>query len=157
MLSELRPKCTQKCRHLREVCPLLLPYFNQNWNVTKNVIQIPHITNSVKIISAVLELQARRQTDAHTDGLLFPLASSYSSSMLLRPVFGAWPLRCQGLETVEFLRGEDVFSTPIPQFEGPVCLCPATRSKPVWHSRPYQQQLGWCWHRFRGMDQRGGC
>jgi hypothetical protein len=62
--------------------------------------------------------------------------------MFLRPVFGAWPPRYRGLETVEFLRGEDVISTPNPHFEGLVYITPATRSKPVWHGWSYQQQLG---------------
>jgi hypothetical protein len=57
--AEIRVEA-QACVHGK--CPLLLPDFNQNWNVLPNVIKFPNI-NFVKIRSGVPELiHTDRQT-----------------------------------------------------------------------------------------------
>jgi hypothetical protein len=45
--------------------------------------------------------------------------------VVLRPVFGPWISRCPCFETIEYVRGEDVGTTPNPQTGGPGYLCPA--------------------------------
>jgi hypothetical protein len=58
-----------------------------------------------------------------------------SSSMSFSSAFGPWPPRCLGLDTFQFLRGEDVIPTPDPQPGGRGYLSlPGTslRSCPAW-------------------------
>jgi hypothetical protein len=59
-----------------------------------------------------------------------------SSFMAFWPILGLRPPLCQGFDTIEFLRSEDVSAMPNSQLETLGYLWSAHHSKPVWRGYP---------------------